>query len=109
MNIFQTNSRRLEHRGELERRIVENFSAFDREQIIERLAAANIAYGRVSDLDDLANHPQNRFRNIDTPNGNVKALGRGAVIEGNANTTLSVPELGQHNKNVRAEFGRVKR
>ena len=50
MNIFQTNSRRLEHREELERRIVENFSAFDREQIIERLAAANIAYGRVSDL-----------------------------------------------------------
>lgn len=102
---FSTNSRRLEHREELERRIVENFSAFDREQIIERLTAANIAYGRVSDLDDLASHPQNRFRNIDTPNGNVKALGRGAVIEGNANTTLSVPELGQHNKNIRAEFG----
>lgn len=102
---FSTNSRRLEHREELERRIVENFSAFDREQIIERLTAANIAYGRVSDLDDLASHPQNRFRNIDTPNGNVKALGRGAVIEGNANNTLSVPELGQHNKNIRAEFG----
>ena len=106
---FSNNSRRLKHRGELEQLIVENFSAFDREQIIERLAAANIAYGRVSDLDDLANHPQNRFRNIDTPNGNVKALGRGAVIEGKTNKTLSVPELGQHNKNVRAEFGGVKR
>ena len=106
---FSNNSRRLKHRGELEQLIVENFSAFDREQIIERLAAANIAYGRVSDLDDLANHPQNRYRYIDTPNGNVKALGRGTVIEGKANTTLSVPELGQHNKNVRAEFDGVKR
>ena len=105
MNIFRLIRGDWKHRGELEQRIVENFSAFDREQIIERLAAANIAYGRVSDLDDLASHPQNRFRNIDTPNGNVKALGRGAVIEGNANTTLSVPELGQHNKNIRAEFG----
>ena len=106
---FSDNSRRLEHRGELEQLIVENFSTFDREQIIKRLAAANIAYGRVSDLDDLANHPQNRYRYIDTPKGNVKALGRGTVIEGKANTTLSVPELGQHNKNVRAEFGGVTR
>jgi len=102
---FSNNSRRLEHREELEQLIIKNFAAFDREQVIERLAAANIAYGRVSDLDDLANHPQNRFRNIDTPNGTVKALGRGALIEGKENTSLSVPELGQHNEKIREEFG----
>ena len=101
---FSNNSRRLAHREELEQIIIKSFAAFDREQVIERLAAANIAYGRVSDLNDLANHPQNRFRDIDTPNGTVKALGRGAVIEGKVTTSLSVPELGQHNDKIREEF-----
>ena len=101
---FSNNSRRLAHREELEQIIVKSFAAFDREQVIEKLAAANIAYGRVSDLNDLANHPQNRFRDIDTPNGTVKALSRGAVIQGKVPTSLSVPELGQHNDKIREEF-----
>jgi crotonobetainyl-CoA:carnitine CoA-transferase CaiB-like acyl-CoA transferase len=103
---FSNNSRRLEHREELERLITKSFSTFDREEVTQRLAAANIAYGRVSDLDDLANHPQNRFRHIDTPNGTVKALGRGAEIEGKVNTSMSVPELGQDNEKIREEFGK---
>ena len=101
---FFSNARRLEHREELELIIIRNFAAFDREQVIERLAAANIAYGRVSDLDDLANHPQNRFRNIDTPNGTVEALGRGALVEGKESTSLSIPEVGQHNEKIWKEF-----
>ena len=49
---FSNNSRRLAHREELEQIIIKSFAAFDREQVIEKLAAANIAYGRVSDLSD---------------------------------------------------------
>ncbi len=79
---------------------------FDREEVTRRLTAANIAYGRVSDLDDLERHPQNRFRKIDTPNGTVEALGRGAEIEGKVNSSLSVPALGQDNEKIREEFGK---
>lgn len=103
---FSNNSRRLEHREELERLITKSFSMFDREEVTRRLAAANIAYGRVSDLSDLASHPQNRFRKIDTPNGTVEALGRGAEIEGKVNSSLSVPALGQDNEKIREEFGK---
>ena len=103
---FSNNSRRLEHREELERLITKSFSMFDREEVTRRLTAANIAYGRVSDLDDLERHPQNRFRKIDTPNGTVEALGRGAEIEGKVNSSLSVPALGQDNEKIREEFGK---
>jgi crotonobetainyl-CoA:carnitine CoA-transferase CaiB-like acyl-CoA transferase len=103
---FSTNSLRLEHREELERLITKSFSPFNREEVTQRLGAANIAYGRVSDLEDLANHPQNRFRYIDTPNGTVKALGRGAEIDGKVTTPLRVPELGQDSEKIREEFGK---
>ena len=103
---FFSNSLRLEHREELERRITGCFAALDREQVIQKLQAARIAFGRVSDLDDLAHHPQNRFREIATPNGVVKALGRGSEIAGKVNKTLSIPTLGQDNEKLRKEFGK---
>ncbi len=103
---FSNNSRRLEHRDELERLITKRFATFSRQEITQKLGAANIAYGRVSDLADLANHPQNRFRYIDTPNGTIEALGRGAEIEGKVTSSLSVPTLGQDNEKIREEFGK---
>lgn len=101
---FSSNARRLEHREELEQLIHDNFAQYDREQMIDLLQIARIAYGRVSDLDDLGRHPQNRYREINTPNGTVKALGRGAEVEASAPTPLNVPALGQDNERIRAEF-----
>jgi len=101
---FSDNERRIEHRDELEQLITGVFQASEREAVIERLDAANIAYGRVSDLADLTVHPQNRFREIETKNGTIEALGRGAEIAGKVKTTLKVPETGADNEKIRKEF-----
>lgn len=103
---FSDNERRVDHRDELEQLISGVFEASNREVVIERLDAASIAYGRVSDLADLTEHPQNRFRKIELENGNVEALGRGAVVAGKVKTALRVPEIGAENERIREEFGK---
>jgi len=103
---FSSNARRLENRQELEALITEIFGRDSREAVIEKLKAADIAYGRLSDLDDLASHPQNRFREIDTTGGRVQALGRGAEIAGVVNKPLRLPATGEDNEKIREEFGK---
>ncbi|MBL6692069.1 MAG: CoA transferase [Pseudomonadales bacterium] len=103
---FSDNERRVDHRDELEQLISGVFEASNREVVIERLDAASIAYGRVSDLADLTEHPQNRFRKIELENGSVEALGRGAVVAGKVKTALRVPEIGAENERIREEFGK---
>lgn len=104
---FSDNTRRVQNREDLERLIEAKFKSLDREAVIEKLDAARIAYGRVSDLDDLANHPQNRFREIATNNGIIKALGRGAEAEGKMETPLRIPDIGEHSENIREEFAKT--
>lgn len=103
---FSSNERRVENRETLEQLISQVFQTADRETIIERLQAANIAYGRVSDLKDLAAHPQNRFREIQTTNGVIEALGRGAETEGKVKPALKLPDIGADNEKIREEFGK---
>ncbi len=123
---FTSNTLRVEHRDALENLISEKLSAFSREEATEKLNTARIAFGRVSDLDDLANHPQNRYRKIESANGTIKALGRGGIVrdavvrdavvrdapptaaasEGNMEITLKLPDIGEHSEKIRKEFGK---
>jgi len=110
---FASNTDRLQHRAELETLMTEIFQRDDREAVIRKLIDADIAYGRVSQLEDLAHHPQNRYRIVDSPNGEIKALGRGAEVqrqpagnEENMNKPLRVPGIGQDNEKIRQEFGK---
>jgi crotonobetainyl-CoA:carnitine CoA-transferase CaiB-like acyl-CoA transferase len=103
---YRNNIQRLAHREELESLIESVFRDYTREQVIILLEEARIAFGRVSDLNDLTNHPQNRYREIMTKNGVIKTLGRGAHIEGIVKAPLSLPEIGQDNEKIREEFGK---
>jgi crotonobetainyl-CoA:carnitine CoA-transferase CaiB-like acyl-CoA transferase len=101
---FATNNDRVANRPALEEIIGAVFAAHNREANIERLAAANIAYGRLSDLDDLQAHPQNRLVRVATENGPVELLAPAAVIAGHSERYGEVPALGAHDDLVRQEF-----
>ena len=103
---FNSNTQRVANRDALDAHITEIFSPDSREQVIEKLKNVDIACGGLSDLNDLAAHPQNRYREIDTPNGIVKALGRGAEIAGKVNKSLRLPEIGEDNEKIREEFSK---
>jgi crotonobetainyl-CoA:carnitine CoA-transferase CaiB-like acyl-CoA transferase len=102
---FESNAARVANRPELERLIGAAFAERDREANIARLEAARVAYGRLSDLDDLAGHPQNRYIRVATENGPVRLLAPGAVVAGTAPGFGPVPALGAHDATLRREFG----
>ncbi|XOV89825.1 MAG: CaiB/BaiF CoA transferase family protein [Pseudomonadota bacterium] len=102
---FINNTLRVQHREALETLMGDLFRQATRDAMIERLARANTAFGRVNTLEDLLAHPQNRYRTIETEQGTVEALGRGADVPGRPGSTLAVPTLGQHTRKIRDEFG----
>ena len=58
----------------------------------------------LSSLDDLARHPQNRYRDAVDENGAFRLLAPGALVEGEQPAVLRVPALGEHDDSLRAEF-----
>lgn len=101
---FDSNSRRVANRAALDRVILDVFATLPRDEIALRLEAARIAYGRVSTMDDLVRHPQNRYVEADTPSGPVRLLAPGALVDGRSPEFGPVPALGAHTQSVRDEF-----
>ena len=102
---FADNSLRVANRPALEVIVAKAFAAHPREAMIERLQKARIAFGRLSDLEDLLTHPQNRLISVTTSAGEVEMLAPGAVVKGDTSTYRPVPALGAHDAPLRAEFG----
>ncbi len=80
-----------------------------RKEAIDRLNAARIACGQLSDLDDLVAHPQNRIIRVQTESGEIELLAPGAVVRGEQRDYGLVPALDQHGGLIRQEFGEEKR
>jgi crotonobetainyl-CoA:carnitine CoA-transferase CaiB-like acyl-CoA transferase len=101
---FLSNSLRVANRSRLNHYIDQVFATLTRQEIVERLESARIAYGRISSMDDLAAHPQNRYVEVDTPVGPVRMLAPAALGNGETSELGAVPALGQHTQAVLAEF-----
>jgi crotonobetainyl-CoA:carnitine CoA-transferase CaiB-like acyl-CoA transferase len=101
---FATNVERVSNRPALDALVQDVFRGRTREENIALLEKAGIAYGRLSDLDDLVAHPQNRFIRVATENGPVELLAPGAVVSGTPGSFGSVPGLGEHDERLRCEF-----
>ncbi len=101
---FSDNSSRVANRSALNAIIEAKFAALSREEIVERLENARVAYGRVSSLEDLASHPQNRFVEIETPTGPVRMLAPASLVDGQTPELGAVPALGADTAAIMAEF-----
>jgi crotonobetainyl-CoA:carnitine CoA-transferase CaiB-like acyl-CoA transferase len=104
---FASNSDRVRNRDALDAEIMPIFASVGRDEMAERLRMAKIAYGRVSTLEDVAGHPQNRFVSVDTPTGPVRLLAPGALVDGTVPDFGDVPALGRDTARLRQEFSRV--
>ena len=101
---FAGNADRVANRDALDAVLRPVFAAESRDAMAERLRAARIAYGRVSEMEDLKTHPQNRYVTVDTPSGPVRLLAPGAVVDGAPASSGAVPALGAQTDALRAEF-----
>ncbi len=101
---FHDNSARIENRETLDALVADLFARHPREEMATRLDAARIAYGRLSDMQDLIDHPQQRLVTVQTDGGEIEMIAPGAVIAGETPTYGAVPGLGRDDDAIRAEF-----
>lgn len=101
---FSSNSERVANRPEVDGWCAAQFKKRSRAENIALLEKARIAFGRLSDLDDLAAHPQNRFITVDTPAGGIELLAPGSAVRGEAKSYGKVPALDADGQNIRKEF-----
>ena len=101
---FSNNSNRVINRNRLDQIINDVFGSMSRKDIIKRLQDADIAYGQLSTVEDLADHPQSNFISVQTSEGEISLLSPGAVINGEEATFGKVPFLGEHTDEIKNEF-----
>jgi len=106
---YATGSARVAHRPELEREIDAIFGRLTGAELEARLRRGRIAHARRRDLPDVLAHPQltarDRFTEVATPGGPVRATLPPITVAGRAPRMDPVPALGEHTDAVLAEFG----
>src|SRR5690606_18851736 len=77
---FATNVARVGNRAELDALIAAAFARRTAPEAIDSIAAADLAFASVNDMEGLSHHPHLRRITVDTPNGPVSYPAPGAVF-----------------------------
>jgi crotonobetainyl-CoA:carnitine CoA-transferase CaiB-like acyl-CoA transferase len=101
---FTGNPARVANRHLLDEIVADALGAAPAAVWVDRLLAARIAHGRISDLDQFARHPHRRSLEVETPAGPV-SLTAPAILDGVSDPRgLAVPALDEHGTRLRREF-----
>ncbi len=103
---FATNIERVKRRAETDGKVAAAFGALDVDALAEKLAAADIAFGRVNGPAELARHPHLRRIDVGSPGGPLSYPAPAAQWAGETRTYGPVPGIGEHSEKIRAEFKR---
>lgn len=101
---FRNNLERIENRSAVDGFVAAKFASHDRESMIEILQTAKIAYGRLSDLDDFVDHPQNNWVTVQSGEKELQILSPAAIVDGINPNFNPVPGLDQNGADIRLEF-----
>lgn len=106
---FNSNSKRVANVEELRTIIEGAFQNFEADRIIERLDAARIANARMNTVQEFVDHPQlearNRWREVDTPVGPIRALRPPVTMSGAEPVMAPIPSVGQHTDAILSDLG----
>ena len=101
---FATNIERMKRRAATDGKVAAKFGTLDAKILIQKLAAADIAFARVNTPADLAHHPHLRRITVGTPSGPVSYPAPAEQRTSTSRHYGPVPALGEHTEKVRAEF-----
>ncbi len=101
---FNTNNARVANRLAVDAKISAIFAALSRDDLAARLRAAQIAYGFVNDLADLATHPALRRVTVDTQAGPAAIVAPPVIRNHRAPDLGRVPAVGEHDALIRRDF-----
>jgi itaconate CoA-transferase len=106
---FDSNSKRVEHRTLLDSEIETVFKRLTADEITRRLDRAAIANARMNSIADFLEHPQlrarRRWRTVDSPVGEVRALIPPATISNVDPVMKRIPAVGEHTEAILSELG----
>jgi crotonobetainyl-CoA:carnitine CoA-transferase CaiB-like acyl-CoA transferase len=106
---FANNPMRVRHDGELTVLIERALAPMTADTVAARLDEVGIANARMRTIEEVAVHPQlaarDRWREVDTPAGPVRALLPPITLTGREAAMGQVPAEGQHTDAIRTEFG----
>jgi crotonobetainyl-CoA:carnitine CoA-transferase CaiB-like acyl-CoA transferase len=103
-------AQRVKNREELDALIAAFFASHKQSELEPLLRNAAIAYGRVNSVEDFAEHPQLRWREVTLESGETAKLAGAPVqysYEDPAEPFGRVPRIGEHSEAIRKEFSRA--
>jgi formyl-CoA transferase len=89
-------SERVRNRPFTDRIVADVFGSLNRDELIQRLDDADIAFGEVNTMADLTVHPHLRRIEVDTPGGTVTYSAPGAIFVGEPRHYGRVPAIDEH-------------
>ncbi len=101
---FNSNPGRVKNRPALDDVICSVFSRFTRNDAIDRLKEAKIAFGSLNSVADLSSHKQLRRIETPAPTGPVRGVAPPAEWAGESFQPRPVPSIGEHSSALRNEF-----
>jgi crotonobetainyl-CoA:carnitine CoA-transferase CaiB-like acyl-CoA transferase len=101
---FATNVLRVQSRPALDGAVQAILAGRSFAETAAALDKARIAYGTVSSIGDLIDHPAATALAVATPNGPVEVLAPPAIVDGERARMRAVPALGEHEAGLRREF-----
>ncbi|NEU31377.1 CoA transferase [bacterium LRH843] len=109
---FNENSKRVEHSDLLKQIIDVVFQKLSASELIDLLEQAQIANARLNTMKEFFDHPQlharDRWRDVDSPVGKVRALIPPVTVEGVEPILNPIPDVGEHTDDILAEYGFTK-
>ena len=94
---------RVRNRILTDKTVGDSFARLSREELLKKLADADIAFAEVNTMDDLAKHPHLRRIEVDTPNGKVSYAAPAAIFVGQPRQYGAVPGIGDHHDLPKAQ------
>ncbi|MFI6873697.1 CaiB/BaiF CoA transferase family protein [Streptomyces sp. NPDC050400] len=106
---FHRNSARVARRAELDAIVTARFAELTADEAVAVLDRAKVANARLNTVADLLDHPvlagRDRWRDVPTPGGPVRALLPPATLTGMEPRMDPVPGVGEHTEAVLTELG----
>jgi itaconate CoA-transferase len=101
---YCANVARCANRPALDQEINRVFATLSRTALAQRLTQANIAFGGVNTVADLARHPQLRRTGVLTASGAIELVAPPVRVAGAQASLRPVPALGEHSEAIRREY-----
>lgn len=89
---------RVKNRAYTDKIVADIFGSLTRDDLLEHLASADIAFAEVNAMEDLSHHPHLRRIEVDTPNGKVAYPAPAAIVVGEDRHYGAVPGIGDKRK-----------